>query len=121
MKTYSMDLRERVLEDSKSMGTLEVANKYRVSQAWVRRLKQRFRETGELGPKKKRRGPVPAAVVYADRIRDAVQEAKDATLDELCARFGLPMSRATLGRALLVLGLTRKKSRSEPASKTDPM
>jgi transposase len=111
MKTYSMDLRERVLEDSKKMGTLEVANKYRVSQAWVRRLKQRLRETGELGPKKQRRGPMPAAVVHADRIRDAVQQASSATLDELRTRFGLPMSRATLARALLVLGLSRKKSR----------
>ena len=120
MKTYSMDLRERVLEDSKTLGTLEVANKYRVSQAWVRRLKQRVRETGELGPKKQRRGPVPAAVVFADRIRQAVEQASQASLDELRTRFGLPMSRATLARALLALGLTRKKTRSEPANKTGP-
>jgi transposase len=111
MKTYSMDLRQRVLEDCNSLGTGEVAQKYRVSPAWVRRLKQRFRETGELGPKKQRRGPVPAAVVYADRIREAVQQASDASLDVLRERFGLPISRPTLARALLVLGLTRKKSR----------
>jgi transposase len=111
MKTYSMDLRERVLEDSKTMGTLEVANKYRVSQAWIRRLKQRFRETGDLTPKKQRHGPMPLAVVYADRIREAVEQASSATLDELRTRFGLPMSRSALARALLALGLTRKKSR----------
>lgn len=117
MKTYSMDLRERVLEDSKTITTCEVAAKYRVSPAWVRRLKQRFRETGDLGPKKQRRGRVPASVTYADRIREAVRQAPDATLDELRQRFGLSLSRATLARALIVLGLTRKKSRSAPASK----
>jgi transposase len=117
MKTYSMDLRERVLEDSKNMATREVAVKYRVSPAWVRRLKQRFRETGELRPKEQRRGPIPASVTYSERIYEAVRQAPDATLDELRQRFGLPLSRASLARALIVLGLTRKKSRSAPASK----
>lgn len=117
MKTYSMDLRERVLEDSKTMTTRMVAVKYRVSPAWVRRLKQRFRENGELGPRQQRHGPIPAAVTHAERIREAVHQAPDATLDELRQRFGLPLSRATLARALIVLRLTRKKSRCVPASK----
>lgn len=117
MKTYSMDLRERVLEDCKGMTTREVAAKYRISAAWVRRLKQRFRETGDLGPKKQRHGRTPASITYADQIREAVRQAPDATLDELRQRFGFPLSRASLARALIVLGLTRKKSRSAPASK----
>lgn len=117
MKTYSMDLRERVLEDAKELSTRAVASKYRVSPAWVRRLKQRHRETGELGPKKQRRGPTPASVAYAEQIQAAVRAASDATLDELRQRLGLPLSRATLARALIALGLTRKKSRSAPASK----
>jgi transposase len=117
MKTYSMDLRERVLDDSKAMTTREVALKYRVSTAWVRRLRQRFRETGTLAAKQQRHGPVPAAATYAESIREAVRQAPDATLDELRQRFGLPLSRATLARTLIVLGLTRKKSRSAPASK----
>ena len=117
MKTYSMDLRQRVLDDCKTMGTLAVSQKYRVSPAWVRRLKQRFRESGELGPRKQRRGPTPAWVAFGDRIQEAVRQAPDATLDELRQRFGLPLPRATLARALVVLGLTRKKSRSVPANK----
>jgi transposase len=118
MKAYSMDLRERVLEDSKTMSTRDVASKYRVSPAWVRRLKQRFRETGKIGPKEQRRGPVPAWVTHAERIRDAVHQAPDATLDELRERMGLPLPRSTLARALIVLGQTRKKSRSAPANRT---
>lgn len=121
MKTYSMDLRERVLKDCDGgMTTKEVAEKYSVCRAWVRRLKQRRRETGEIGPKQQRRGPTAAAVKYAAQIQEAVRQAPDATLDELRTTFGMAMSRATLARALIVLGLTRKKSRCEPVNKTGP-
>ena len=121
MKTYSMDLRERVLEDTDAgMSVPEVARKYRVSMAWVWRLRQRRNETGEIGRKAQRRGVIPASVKFAEQIREAVRQAPDATLDECRARFGLPISRATLARALIVLGLTRKKSRCEPVSRTVP-
>jgi transposase len=121
MKTYSMDLRQRVLQDAdEGISIREVARKYRVSTAWVRRLRQRRRETGQIGPKAQRRGPVPAAVKFAGQISEAVRQAPDATLDEYRQRFGLPMSRATLARALIVLGLTRKKSRCGPANRTVP-
>ena len=121
MKTYSMDLRERVLKDCDAgMKTLAVAKKYSVSPAWVRRLKQNRRESGAIGPKQQRHGPVPAWITYAEMIREAVRQAPDATLAELRERFGLPLPRATLARALLALGLTRKKSRFGRANKIAP-
>ena len=53
MKAYSLDLRQRVLKDvDAGMSTREVATKYDVSESWVRRLKQRLRETGEIGPRR---------------------------------------------------------------------
>ncbi len=53
MKAYSLDLRERVLQDC-DLGetTRGVATKYRVTQSWVRRLKQRRREHGEVAPRR---------------------------------------------------------------------
>ncbi len=121
MKAYSLDLRERVLKDAQAgLATSAVAAKYSVSPAWVRRVKQRA-AAGQFGPKSQRRGPVPAAERFADQIRAAVREAPDATLDEYRQRFGLPLSRATLARALVTLGLSRKKSRSGPASRTGRM
>ena len=52
MRAYSMDLRERVLHDSDAgMPAAAVASKYRVSASWVRRLKHRRRETGEVAPR----------------------------------------------------------------------
>ena len=51
MRAYSMDLRERALLDSDAgMKAADVATKYRVSGSWVRLLKQRRRETGEIAP-----------------------------------------------------------------------
>lgn len=49
MKAYSMDLRTRVLADCDAgLATKPVAEKYGVSRTWVRSLKQRRRETGEI-------------------------------------------------------------------------
>jgi transposase len=58
MKAYSMDLRERVLADCDAgLPTKAVADKYRVSTAWVRRLKQRRGRTGRSHPAPVPRGP----------------------------------------------------------------
>ena len=57
MRAYSMDLRERVLLDSDAgMKAADVAAKYRVSGSWVRLLKQRRRDTGEVAPRVQRQG-----------------------------------------------------------------
>ena len=61
MRAYSMDLRERALLDSDAgMKATDVAAKYRVSGSWVRLLKQRRRETGEVAPRVQRHGGVVA-------------------------------------------------------------
>lgn len=111
MKPYSLDLRVRILADSdEGMSTEDVAAKYRVSESWARRLKQRRRESGEIAPRK---APAPsnAATKHGDAIRAAVEEKPDRTLEELRAAAGLSVSLPTLSRALRQLGLTLKKSR----------
>ena len=121
MKAYSMDLRERVCRDlDQGLKTSAVARKYLVSPAWVRRLKQRRAATGEMAPRQQRHGRVPVWLAHAEAIREAVRQAPDATLDEYRQRFRLPMSRATLARALVVLGLSRKKSRRGRANRVVP-
>ena len=58
MRAYSMDLRERALRDSDvGMKAADVAARYHVSGSWVRLLKQRRRETGEVAPRRQRYGP----------------------------------------------------------------
>jgi transposase len=109
MRAYSMDLRERVLADCDlGMGPKAVATKYRVSESWVRRLKQRRKETGETKPRPSGRRPTTWGP-HAGRIRKAVNDAPDLTLQELKARLELTLSLATLWRTINALGLTLKK------------
>ena|SRR5829696_5661899 len=110
MKAYSMDLRVRVLADCDAgLATPAVAAKYTVSTAWVRRLKQRRRETGETAPRQQRRGPVPLHQTHADALRQAVKDEPDATMAELRQRLGLGVALSTMWRALDRLGLPLKK------------
>ena len=119
MRAYSMDLRERVLRDCDGgMGTKAVAEKYSVSPSWVRRLKQRRREDDRVAPADQRHGPRPGWEPHADEIRLAVREAPDLTLREYIERYALAVSKSALARGLAALGLSRKKSRSGPASRT---
>jgi len=120
MRAYSMDLRVRVLADGDAgLPVAAVAAKYRVSPAWVRRLRQRRAATGETAPRPGGRR-TPALAGQAEAIRGAVREAPDATLAELKARLGLAVSLATLWRAVRRLGLTVKKKSSGRPSRTGP-
>ena len=56
MRAYSMDLERALLDSDAGMKAADVATKYRVSGSWVRLLKQRRRETGEIAPRPQRHG-----------------------------------------------------------------
>jgi transposase len=121
MKPYSLDLRQRVLADcDRGQSTRAVATKYSVSESWVRRLKQRRRERGEVGPRVAATGPKPSWHAYADRLRDAVAQTPDATLEELRDRLGLAVALSTLWRAVAALGLSVKKKSRGRRSRTGP-
>ena len=84
MRAYSMDLRERVLHDSDAgMQAAAVASKYRVSASWVRRLKQRRRETGEVAPRQQRYGRHPVLASQLHTLAALIREQPDRTLAEL--------------------------------------
>jgi transposase len=121
MKAYSMDLRVRVLADCDGgMKTNDVATKYRVSPAWVRRLLQRRRHSGETAPRVQRHGSVPGWHAYGDRLKAAVAQQPDATLAELKEQLGLNVALSTLWYALAALGLSLKKKSPAPPSRTGP-
>jgi transposase len=122
MQAYSIDLRRRILEDCDTgVGTREVATKYRVSESWVRRLKQRRRETGEIAPRRSGTKQGPTWLAYAEDLQQLVDEQPDATLGELRERLGRKVSPQTLSRALRALQLTFKKKSSAPPSRTGRM
>ena len=111
MDAYSNDLRLRILEDCDAgMTTRVVATKYRVSESWVRRLKQRRRETGETTARSSRPKTVKRTLAeHAELLRTLVRENCDATLDELRARLPVAVGRTTVWRALTELKLSFKK------------
>jgi transposase len=118
---YSMDLRTRILADCDAgMKTKDAAAKYTVSQSWVRRLKQRRRQSGEVAPRQGRKGPVPLWQTHGEQIRQAVKDQPDATLAELRDRLGLDVALSTLCEALKALKLTFKKKRRGRPSRTGP-
>src|SRR5262245_3989632 len=121
MKPYSLELRQRVLADcDRGLSTRAVATKYAVSESWVRRLKQRRRQTGELAPRAAIPGPAPSWQTYGDRLRAAIAQTPDATLEELRGRLQLTVALSTRWRAVAALGLSVKKKSRGPRSRTGP-
>ena len=65
-------------------------------------------------------GVIAFDAVAADRLRQAVADRPDATLQELREAVGATCGTSAVHRALGRLGLRRKKSPSGPPSRTTP-
>ncbi len=123
MRAYSMDLRERVLAMCDAgHSTREVARVFKVSEPWVRRLKQRRREEGIIGPRPsggRRHGHFDP--VHLEQLRRWLGHHPDATLEWLLGRvereMGLRCSVMAVWRAVKKLGWSLKKKRFEPTNK----
>jgi transposase len=119
MKALSMDLRKRVLEDCDAgLGTKAVAQRYKVRQSWVRRLKQRRREEGRTEPKSCRNNRRPQLDAHAQRIREVIATTPDITLEELKGKLGVAVALTTLWLSVAKLGLTVKKKSTARRSRT---
>ena len=111
MRAYSMDLRERALLDSDAgMKAADVAAKYRVSGSWVRLLKQRRRDTGEVAPRVQRHGRRCMLEPHLHTLAALIAAQPDRTLAELKDALATPASVPTVWRAVRALGLTVKKN-----------
>ena len=121
MKTYSMDLRERVVAacDARDGTREQIAARFSVSVSWVRKLIRRRRETGSIAPRPRGGGQPPAFDAEAGRrLREAVRADDDATLEELARAAGVACCASAVHRALQRLGITRKKRRGGRPSRT---
>lgn len=118
-KAYSADLRARVLAAcDRGQGTKAVAERFAVSESWVRRVKQRRSATGEIAPRSARNRRVPKLAAHADRLRGLIAAEPDLTLAELRDRLGVAVALATLWAAVARLGLTVKKKSSGRPNRT---
>jgi transposase len=118
MEPYPLSVRKRIIEKYQSgLDTADIAEDYGYCVAGVRRIWQQFRETGSFAPRRGKVGRKPSFDAQAlERLRSEVQRRPDATLAELRESVGVAVDLANYCRTLKKLGLTRKKSRSTPAS-----
>jgi transposase len=126
MESYSIDLRKRVVEaygqESGRGSQARLAKRFGVSPAWVCGLLLRYRQTGDYGPLRTRRGRKAVFVGRRrEQLEDLVARQPDATLAELRDRTGVTCSLAAICRTLQRWGYRRKKRRSGPLSKIVPM
>lgn len=120
MRTYSMDLRDRVVAacDEGLDTRAEIAERFGVSTSWIRRLLQRRRESGAYAARNGRRGRKPTFNGRLLKELDDLAEGQpDATLEELRAHTGASCSLVTIFNTLARLGYRRKKRRFGPLSK----
>ncbi|MGH9786331.1 MAG: helix-turn-helix domain-containing protein [Terriglobia bacterium] len=116
MKAYSMDVRRRVLGMCESgRTTREVASVLDVSESWVRRLKQRKRESGSIEPRPtggRRHGHFDAGRL--EQLEAWLRQHPDSTLEWLQARVQREMqlrcSLMAVCRAIKKLGWSLKKN-----------
>lgn len=118
-----MDLRERILAAYDRGGSTrqQVADRFQVSLGSVKKLLSQRRRTGQIAPLGRRGGrPPKIRATHLRRLRALVRKQPDLTLEELRTATGLRCSLVAIHRALVKLGLTYKKRRSAPASRTAP-
>ena len=121
MKAYSQDLRERVLRAVDSgMPRAEIIKTLAVSQATIKRYLKQRREMGHVQPKAIPGRPAHKGAALQAGLLAQLEAHRDARLEDHCqqweAEHGVPVSTATMSRAIRRLGWTRKKSRWQPAN-----
>src|SRR5215208_4239902 len=115
MKAYSVDLRERVLAAlDRGMPRLEVVSTFHVSLASLKRWHAARHDAGDFTPCPPTGGFEPTITPdQHEQLRAQVAAFPDATLAEHATRWnaaqGTAISQWAIGRAIRLLGLTRKK------------
>jgi transposase len=116
MKAYPNELRIRILEAyQRGEGSRRtLADRFQVSFQFVLQLLKRFRQTGRIDPKPAGGGNRSAIDAAGEKVlRQWLGEPSDLTLLQLGARYeeqrGVKISKSAMGRALLRMGMSRKK------------
>ena len=123
MQAFSPDLRQRAISayDAQEGTQQQVADRFKVSVSWLRKVLRQRRQTGSIDPRPHGGGRTRVIDDEAvRRLRQAVAEALDAALAELAEAAGVRASPSMVHRALKALGVTRKKSRGGRPSRTAP-
>jgi transposase len=115
VEAYSKEFRGKVLAACDTgERTHDVALRFQVSKAWVRRIKQQRRETGQVAPKATRQR-LPKWHAWSEWLLAKLKERPDIYLRELQAALleerGEKVCLQTICNACRALARTRKKRR----------
>ena len=114
---YSLDLRKKILSawQNQEGSQRELAQRFKVSLAFIRNFLRRYRETGEIAPKQQggdRRSKIQGK--DEELLQKLVREQNDIYLRELQSSIldptGIEISESSLCRQLKRLKLRRKKN-----------
>jgi len=122
-KTLSEDLRTRIVAayEAKEGTREEVAQRFKVSVGMVKKLLAQKQRTGDLAPRHRFSGRKAKLLPeYGKALQALVAKEPDLTLAEIKARLNLSYTVPAIHHVLGKLGLTYKKRRSMPPSKTGP-
>lgn len=121
-KPLSEDLRERIVEAVEGGSSRRAtALRFAVSISAVIKLMQRWQRTGAVVPGQMGGWKDHALAAHEELVQELVRARPDLTLEELreaLARQGITVGRTSVWRFLRAQGLTLKKRRSMPQSRT---
>lgn len=121
-KPLSIDLRERIIDayDQGSMTQQAVAQRFAVSIELVKKLLKQRRELGEIGAQYQNCGRKPKITEsHRQRMTGLLEEQPDLTLEEIRQGLGLDCTIQAIHYVLKEMGISYKKRRCAPASKTE--
>lgn len=124
MEAFSTRERRKIISlYQQGWDTQDIAQQFNASLAGVRRVWQQYREQGRDSPAYANCGRHPTLdEAGRQQLLEIARLRSDAFCHELAEeveqKMGVRVTRQTIGRWLRELGITRKKSRSMPASKS---
>ena len=124
MRTTSLDLRERILAayDNEEGTREDIAHRFKVSVGLVKKLLAQRRRTGDITARHRFTGRKPLLIgSHRTQLRAMLAKKTDMTLREMRKSLKLDCSLQAIHKVLDKMGLTLKKRRSGPASKTAPI
>jgi len=113
MRAYSLDLRERVMKayDEGKWTVGQIAERFKVGEWWVHKLKRQRQGGNGIAPRKGKVGKPPSFhPEQISRLEQYVDKHPDATLEQIHEKIGATCTMATIHNTLQRLGYRYKKN-----------